>query len=110
VAADDESVVPGLTRDIEVDESTGLMIVRTTQNVETILEDLQARARLLDARANWKGPMHHVGSIPLNVFYDLQQRFRDPRTGEIDKAGFAQARLRWIQDNPHFRARPGRLL
>lgn len=74
--------------------------VETVQDVAEIASDNKALHAMVDERAGWKGDMHRVASIPMNVYMDLQKR------GIVDDPA---AFRRWLNDsdNKVFRTRPG---
>lgn len=100
----------GIVRTLHFDDETGACTIQTTQDVGGMLEDLARRRNEYDERTPWKGDLHHVGSIPLNVYYELRDKYRDKISGRVDKAAFAVASLKWLRENPKFTARPGRLI
>lgn len=72
------------------------------QDVEPILERAEVVRKEFDARAPWKGNIHHVASIPAIVWADLRRK------------GIAQdenALRAWLNqsDNDCFRMRKGRV-
>ncbi len=80
----------------------GGITLETQQDVSAIVEANKAAYNQVDERANWKGDMHRVGSVPMSIYYDLKRR------GILDD----QAALkRWLNDpeNQVFRTRPGRV-
>lgn len=84
------------------EDDEGNVTIQTTQDVTDIIEANKAAYNQVDERANWKGDMHRVGSVPMSVYYDLKRR------GILDD----QAALkRWLNDpeNQVFRTRPGRV-
>lgn len=90
----------GLTRHFHYDNDTGDAVIETQQDVTDIVE-----ANKLDmnsAESGWRGDMHKVASIPLNIYFDLKAK------GIIDdKAAFKA----WLNDNANrfFRTKPGRV-
>jgi hypothetical protein len=52
-----------------------------------------------DERANWKGELHKVASIPLEVFYRIP----------LDIRRDERALRKWIDENPWVKTRPGKL-
>lgn len=74
--------------------------VETLQDVTDLADQNKALLAMTDERANWKGDMHRVASIPMAVYMDLQKR------GIVDDT---RAFKRWLNDpdNRVFRTRPG---
>jgi len=94
----------GIERIMHLDDESGDMTIQTRLDVEPIMEDMRARYNEYDERTPWKGDgLHHVGAIPLNILYQIRRRHPD------DRAARDLAALRWIEENPKFRSRPGRL-
>ena len=92
--------VTGITEYFSYNDSDDTFTIETEQDVSGIVG---ANKRAYnDASKNWKGDMHKVASIPMNIYMDLQKR------GIIDdEAAFK----RWLNDpdNQYFRTRPGRV-
>jgi hypothetical protein len=82
--------------DAEKDEATIETIIDATQ----IVSDNKDRFNSFDEKANWKGDMHHVASIPMALFYQMKAE------GKLDDQAYMQ---RWLNDpeNRAFRTRPG---
>jgi len=82
--------------DAEKDEATIETIIDATQ----IVSDNKERFNLFDEKANWKGDMHHVASIPMALFYQMKAE------GKLDDQAYMK---RWLNDpdNRAFRTRPG---
>jgi hypothetical protein len=82
--------------DAEKDEATIETIIDATQ----IVSDNKDRFNSFDERANWKGDMHHVASIPMALFYQMKAE------GKLDDQAYMK---RWLNspDNRAFRTRPG---
>jgi hypothetical protein len=76
--------------------------IETIQDIDPILEKNRSGRNETDERANWKGDLHHIGSIPLVTYYKLM------REGILDDQ---KAMKRWLNDpvNRVFRSRPGRV-
>ena len=72
------------------------------QTVDNAAEDNKATFKQFDERADWKGDMHKVASIPMSIFYDLK------RKGILDDP---VAMKKWLNDpdNRVFRTRPGQV-
>lgn len=82
------------------DEKNDTYAIETEQNVDALVESNKRLHN--DAPEHWKGEMHRVASIPMNVYWDLKMR------GILDD----EKRLRaWLNDpaNRYFRTRPGRV-
>ena len=82
--------------DAEKDEATIETIIDATQ----IVSDNKDRFNSFDEKANWKGDMHHVASIPMALFYQLKAE------GKLEDEAYMK---RWLNDpdNRAFRTRPG---
>ena len=82
--------------DAEKDEATIETIIDATQ----IVSDNRDRFNSFDEKANWKGDMHHVASIPMALFYQMKSE------GKLDDQAYMK---RWLNDpdNRAFRTRPG---
>jgi hypothetical protein len=82
--------------DAEKDEATIETIIDATQ----IVSDNKDRFNSFDERANWKGDMHHVASIPMALFYQMKAE------GKLDDQAYMK---RWLNspENRAFRTRPG---
>ena len=84
------------------DHDDGSVTIETVQTVDNVAEDNKATFNQFDERANWKGDMHKVASIPMSIFYDLK------RKGILDDPA---AMKKWLNDpdNRVFRTRPGQV-
>ena len=82
--------------DAEKDEATIETIIDATQ----IVSDNKERFNSFDEKANWKGDMHHVASIPMALYYQLKAE------GKLEDEAYMK---RWLNDpdNRAFRTRPG---
>ena len=82
--------------DAEKDEATIETIIDATQ----IVTDNKERFNSFDEKANWKGDMHHVASIPMALFYQMKAE------GKLEDQAYMK---RWLNDpdNRAFRTRPG---
>lgn len=82
--------------DAEKDEATIETIIDATQ----VVADNQARYNSFDEKANWRGDLHHVASIPMALFYQMKAE------GKLDDQAYMK---RWLNDanNRAFRTRPG---
>ena len=82
--------------DAEKDEATIQTIIDATNVVEVNKE----RFNSFDEKANWKGDMHHVASIPMALYYQMKAE------GKLDDQAYMK---RWLNDpdNRAFRTRPG---
>lgn len=83
----------------EADES---FHIETVQDVTDIVEANKGVAARFDERTPWKGDMHRVASIPMNVYMELRAK----GIADDDKAF-----KRWLNspDQKCFRTRPGRV-
>lgn len=90
----------GLTRHWHYDDETGKAVIETRQDVTDLVDANKAEANA--ASSNWKGEMHKVASIPMNVYFDLKQK------GIIDDP---KALKSWLNDpaNRYFRTKGGRV-
>ena len=90
----------GITRLFHYDEASDTTTIETVQDVQDLVADSRAIFNSTDERANWKGDMHRVATIPLSVYFDLKNKgiTKDPK-----------AMKAWLNspDNRHFRTRPG---
>ena len=84
--------------DAEKDEATIETIIDATQ----IVSDNKERFNSFDEKANWKGDMHHVASIPMALFYQMKAE------GKLDDQAYMK---RWLNspENRFFRTRPGKV-
>jgi hypothetical protein len=84
--------------DAEKDEATIETIIDATQ----IVSDNKDRFNSFDEKANWKGDMHHVASIPMALFYQMKAE------GKLDDQAYMK---RWLNspENRFFRTRPGKV-
>ena len=89
-----------LTRYWHWDEDKEQAVIETRQEVTDLLDANKAEAN--EASTGWKGDMHKVASIPLNVYYDLKQK------GIIDDP---KAFKRWLNspENRFFRTKLGKV-
>jgi hypothetical protein len=88
------------------DHSNDTYTIERVQEVDDIVE--QNKALQNDNAGGWRGDMHHVASIPLEMLVLLEKK------GIISSAGriLDQAKLKaWLNDstNRFFRTRPGRV-
>lgn len=92
----------GITRTFHYDYASETACIQTEQDVTDLIADSKAQFNDADERANWKGDMHRVASIPLTVYFELKQRgiLKDPK-----------AMKAWLndKDNQFFRTRPGKI-
>lgn len=92
----------GITRTFHYDYASDTACIQTAQDVTGIVGDSKAHFNDVDERANWKGDMHRVASIPLSIYFDLKQR------GILkDQKAFKA----WLNDPDQrfFRTRPGKI-
>lgn len=96
----DESPELGITRYWHYDESTDTAVIETRQDVTDVVES--NKSAFNSAETGWKGDMHKVASIPLNVYFDLKEK------GILDDQNALRA---WLNDpdNRYFRTKPGRV-
>jgi hypothetical protein len=82
--------------DAEKDEA----VIETIIDASQIVSDNKDRFNSFDEKANWKGDMHHVASIPMAPFYQMKAE------GKLDDQAYMK---RWLNDpdNRAFRTRPG---
>jgi hypothetical protein len=82
--------------DADKDEAT----IETIIDATAIVADNQQKFNSFDEKANWKGDMHHVASIPMALFYKMKAE------GKLDDQAYMK---RWLNDpdNRAFRTRPG---
>jgi hypothetical protein len=96
----DESPELGITRYWHYDSSSDTAVIETVQDATDLVD--ANKAAFNSAESGWKGDMHKVASIPLNVYYDLKEK------GILDNQ---QALKAWLNDpeNRYFRTKPGRV-
>lgn len=92
-----------LTGEVEwfhYDDATDQMTVQTEQTVDPLVD--QNKRLQNDTPSNWKGDMHRVASIPLNLFWELKKQ------GVVDDPKRLKA---WLNDpnNRYFRTRTGKV-
>ena len=82
------------------DDATDEAVIETIMDVSGVVADNQQKFNQFDERANWKGDMHHVASIPMALFYKMKAE------GKLDDQAYMK---RWLNDpdNRAFRTRPG---
>lgn len=87
----------------EFDEHEMKQRLVETWDVKPVIEDNKAMYAATDERAGWKGDMHRIACVPLQVAFDLLKR----TSGGRDKKAVA----RWINDpdNRFFLVRPVKL-
>ncbi len=88
----------------EDDEQT---VVQASMDVEPLIETLAAVRSDRDGQRQGDG-MELAGSIPINIFYELREKYTD-QFNHIDKAAFHVACIKWLNDNGKFRSRTKRL-
>lgn len=96
----DEDPLTGTKRWFRWDDEKQAFTIRTEQNVDGLV-DANKRS-FNDSSKQFKGDMHRVASIPMNVYMDLKAQ------GILDD----QKRLKaWLNDpdNRYFRTKPGRV-
>jgi len=76
--------------------------IQTTQQVGNTIEANRERYKQFDEKAGWKGDMHHVARIPIQLYYQLK------KTGVTESESKMKA---WLNspENRYFRTRPGRV-
>ena len=96
----DESPDLGLKRYWHYDADTDTATIETRQEVTDLVENNKADFNA--AASGWKGEMHKVASIPMNVYFDLKEK------GILDDPA---ALKRWLNDsdNRFFRTKAGRV-
>jgi len=82
------------------DDATDEAVIETIIDVSGVVADNQQKFNQFDEKANWKGDMHHVASIPMALFYKMKAE------GKLDDQAYMK---RWLNDpdNRAFRTRPG---
>jgi len=96
----DRDPTSGTTEFFHYDPKTDDFTIETRQECDDLVEE--NRRAFNDAGGTWKGDMHRVASIPMNLYFELQKRgiTQDPK------------KLRaWLNDpdNRYFRTRPGKV-
>ena len=56
------------------EHTDGSVTIETKQDITDIIENNKATYNNVDGKANWKGEMHKVGSIPMSIYHDLQKQ------------------------------------
>lgn len=84
------------------DEDTDRFTIQTQQDVTDLVESNKAEFNAAPEHGRFRGDMHKVASIPLNVYFDLKAK------GILDDEKKLRA---WLNDpdNRFFRTRPGRV-
>jgi hypothetical protein len=84
------------------EDDDGNVTIQTVQDVTAVVEANKAAFNQVDEKANWKGDLHKVGSIPMSIYFDLQRRgiLHDEKRLKV-----------WLNDpeNRVFRTRPGKV-
>lgn len=96
----DVDPLTGITQYWHWDDERQQFTIETEQKVDDLLD--ANRRQYNDSTDAYKGDMHKVASIPMNIYMDLKQK------GIIDDpAAFKQ----WLNDpeNRYFRTKPGRV-
>ena len=103
----DHDPITGTKTFFHHDQSSDIITMETQSDVSELIEINKIARNARDERANWKGDLHHVASIPMEVYFDLKAK------GIINKNEDPEfKRLRaWLNDadNRAFRSRPGRV-
>ncbi len=75
-------------------------VIETIFDTSNLVETNKAMFNAVDERANWKGDMHLVASIPMELFMKWKSE------GKLDDQAFLK---KWLNDpdNRLFRTRPG---
>jgi len=96
----DRDPISGTTEFFHYDPKTDDFTIETRQECDDLVE--ANKLAFNGHEGGWKGDMHRVASIPMNVYLELRQK------GILDD----QKKLRaWLNDpdNRYFRTRPGRV-
>ena len=96
----DYDPLTGATEIFHYDAASDTVTFETQQPVDDLVE---LNKRLHNAAdKGWKGDLHRVASIPMNLYWELKER------GILDDQ---KALRRWLNDpdNRYFRTRPGRV-
>ena len=90
----------GIRRYFSYDDDQDQFTIRTEQRVDDQIE--ANKAEFNAHQGGWKGDMHKVASIPLNIYAELKAK------GILDDPKRLKA---WLNDpdNRAFRTRPGRV-
>lgn len=98
----DEDPLGGTRTIFHFDPETEAITLETQSDVTAAVEANRWLHNQYDERANWKGDIHRVASIPMALYYDLKAK------GIIDDE---KALSKWLNDseNRFFRTRPGRV-
>lgn len=75
-------------------------VIETIFDTSNLVETNKAMFNAVDERANWKGDMHLVASIPMELFMKWKSE------GKLEDQAFLK---KWLNDpdNRLFRTRPG---
>lgn len=84
------------------EDSEGNITLHTQSDYTAIIEANKRESNVVDERANWRGDMHRVARIPMDILLDLQRKGITK-----DRAAFKK----WLNDpeNRFFRTRPGKI-
>lgn len=98
----DDDPITGVSQEFEESHDGKEFTIATMQDIEPVLQRNLDLRNCFDERADWKGDVHHVASIPNVVMDDLFRK------------GIAQDPERFKQwlndpDNRMFRTRPGKV-
>lgn len=102
----------GIVRYFHYDHDTDSFTIETVQDVKDIVEDNKRAFNTFDERSSWKGDLHLVARLPLNVFYDLRAKnLIDVNMNVLDQAELDRYMARWLNSNENaaWRTRPGRI-
>lgn len=102
----------GITRWFHYDDETDTFTIETVQDVGSLVEDNKRLFNTFDERTPWKGDLHLVARLPLNVYYDLRsKRLIDAEMNVLDQEELDKYMAKWLndRDNAAWRTRPGRI-
>lgn len=96
----DVDELAGRTRLFHYDHSDESFTIETKQDVTDLVEANKAISN--EIGSGWKGDLHRVASIPMNLYFELKAK------GVFDDQ---KSIRKWLneRDNQVFRTRPGRI-
>ena len=91
---------------VAYDDGEGGLVIKTEQDVSSILEANKQAYNQTDERTKW-GEFAHIAAIPLTVFQELNKKGICRGFMVIDQ----KAMKAWLNDpeNRHFRVRAGKI-
>lgn len=101
----DNDPITGTRAILHHDETGGKVISEVAQDVSDMVDVAKAAYASHDERARFGGEFHHVGFIPMSLYFKLRKQARG------DKQRLDQLIKEFMndRDNRMFRTRPGRV-